>query len=780
VTQQVSAYQYLGKGRKLVEGMEKVTGSAQYTGDIRLPGMLHARPVLSPYAHARIVSIDTAAAAHMPGVVAVLTAQDLPTRDKIVNSRHSAVLAKEKVLFRGQPVVVVVGESEVAAQDGADAVVIDYAPLPAVVDVVKALADDAPVIWPNGLPKEGVDLTAAHAAVDKETEEQERAPSNIHDETHFERGDVEAGFKQADVVIERIYKTPIVHQSYLEPHAVVAEPDVLGRSLTLYTSTQGQFIVRDETARLLGLPKSKVRVVPMTVGGGFGAKYGLVEPLAGAVALALKQPVRLVLTRSEDFLTTTPAPASIIELKTGARKDGTITAIQARVIMDNGVFPFALGGIVGILLGGYYKCPNVRIDCYEVFTNKPQGGAYRAPGAPSATFALESNVEDMARELGIDPLEFRLLNAAETGDPTGNGEPWPSIGLKLCLERIREHPAWQRRARIEDSKSDRNERNPLSSVAQTLEGVGIAVGGWPCFMSPAAAVCRVDTDGTIRVHVGSVDISGVNSSYVLVAAEILGVSPDQVEIVQGDTRSGPYAGPSGGSQTTYSVSGAVASAAREVRKRLLELAADHFEASADDLEIKDGVVQVRGVPDRTILIGELANIAEGKKGGPGPVIGEGRAAVEENAPGFVVHLAKVEVDPDTGRVDLRQYVAVQDVGFALNPLLVEGQIHGGAVQGIGWGLHEAMVYDENGQLLTGTFMDYDVPKADTVPNIETILVQNPSPHGPFGARGIGEPPITAGAAAIANAIRDATGARITELPIRAETVWRALNGDGKQ
>jgi CO/xanthine dehydrogenase Mo-binding subunit len=724
--------------------------------------MLHARPVLSPYAHARIVSIDTAAAARMPGVVAVLTAQDLPTRDKIMNSRHSAVLAKEKVLFRGQPVVVVVGESEVAAQDGADAVVIDYAPLPAVVDVIKALADDAPVIWPDGLPKDGADLTAAHAAVDKETEEQARAPSNIHDETHFERGDVAAGFKQADLVIERIYKTPIVHQSYLEPHAVVAEPDVLGSSLTLYTSTQGQFIVRDETARLLGLPKSKVRVVPMTVGGGFGAKYGLVEPLVGAVALALKQPVRLVLTRSEDFLTTTPAPASIIELKTGARKDGTITAIQARVIMDNGVFPFALGGIVGILLGGYYKCPNVRIDCYEVFTNKPQGGAYRAPGAPSATFALESNIDDIARELGIDPLEFRLRNGVETGDLMGNGDPWPSVGLKLCLERMREHPAWK------------------DGAKRPGQGIGIAVGGWPCGMSPAASVCRVDTDGTIRIHVGSVDISGVNSMYPLIAAEILGVSPDQVEIVQGDTRSGPYAGPSGGSQTTYSVSGAVASAAREARKRLLELAADHFEASADDLEIKDGVVQVKGVPDRAIPIGELAGMAESKAGGPGPIIGEGRAAVEENAPGFVVHLAKVEVDAETGHVALKQYVAVQDVGFALNPMMVEGQIHGGAVQGIGWGLHEAMVYDENGQLLTGTFMDYDMPKADTVPNIETILVQNPAPHGPFGARGIGEPPITAGAAAIANAIRDATGARITELPIRAEMVWRALNEDGKQ
>jgi CO/xanthine dehydrogenase Mo-binding subunit len=448
----------------------------------------------------------------------------------------------------------------------------------------------------------------------------------------------------------------------------------------------------------------------------------------------------------------------VIEMKTGAKKDGTITALQARVLLDNGVFPFALGGIVGILLGGYYKCANVKIDCFEVFTNKPQAGAYRAPGAPSATFALESNIDDMARELGIDPLEFRYRNAAEAGDLMGNGDPWPSLGLKECLERMREHPAWKDR--------------------QPGEGVGIAVGGWPVGATPAAAVCRVDDDGTIRVHVGSVDISGVNSSYVLVAAEILGVSPDQVEIIQGDTQTGPYAGPSGGSQTTYSVSGAVANAAREVRRKLLNVAADHFEASVEDLEIKDGQVQVKGVPARAVALGALADIAQGKKGGPGPIVGEGTAAVEQNTAGFVVHLAKVAVDRDTGLVTPLHYVAIQDVGFALNPMMVLGQIHGGTVQGIGWGLHEAMVYDENGQLLTGSFMDYDMPKIDTVPTIETILVQVPSPHGPFGARGIGEPPITAGAAALANAVRDATGVRVTETPIRPEQLWRAMNNGG--
>ncbi len=752
-----STFRYLGKGHRLVEGLEKVTGNARYAGDLALPGMLHARLVLSPYAHARIVSIDARAAQAVPGVVAVLTADDLPTRDRAVNSRHSAVLAKDRVLWRGQPVVVVVGETEMAARDAADLVVVEYEPLPPIVDVRKAAMPDAPVIWPEGLPKEGADLTAAHAAVDKGEQETTGAPSNIHDEVHFARGDVERGFAEADVVIERVYRTPMVHQGYLEPHASVAEPDPYRGGVTIYTSTQGQFSVRDEVARLLSLPKHKVRVVPMTVGGGFGAKYGIIDPLVAAVAVTLKRPVRLVLTRTEDFLSTTPSPAAIVELKVGARADGALTAIQAHVLMDNGVFPFTLGGIVSILLGGYYKCPNVKIDCYEVLTHKPQAGAYRAPGAPTATFAIESTIDDIARTLGRDPLEFRLHNAVETGDPMGNNDPWPHIGLKAVLERLRDHPAWKDRA------------------AGLNEGIGIAVGGWPCGMSPAASVCRVDTDGTVRVHVGSVDISGVNSSFVLIAAEILDIPPEQVELIQGDTRSGPFAGPSGGSQTTYSVAGAIANAARAVREKLFHVAADHFEASAADLELRNGMVSVKGFPDKAISIGDLAAIAESKAGGPGPIVAEGSAAVSENAPGFVAHLAKVHVDPETGQVTLKQYVAVQDVGFALNPTMVVGQIHGGSVQGIGWGLYEAMVYDEYGQLLTASFMDYNLPSFDQVPDIEAVLVENPSPHGPFGARGVGEPPITAGAAAIANAIRDATGVRVSELPVRAETLWRALH-----
>lgn len=753
---QTATYKYLGKPHKLIDGLEKVTGRGNYTANMTLPGMLHVRLVFSPYAHAKIINIDKAEAEVLPGVVAILTAQDLPTKDRVMASRNSTILAKDEVLFVGQPVVAVVAETEAIAQDGVDRIFVDYEPLPSIADMMAAIQDDAVIVWPEGLPKEETDLTAAHGSAAKEQDEkQDTKPSNIHEENHFGWGDVAQGFQNADIIIEHTYKLPHVHQGYLEPHTVVAEPDPFRGSLTLYTSTQGQFIVRDEVARILSLPNSKVRIVPMMFGGGFGAKYGIVEPLAGAIALAMKRPIRLILTRSEDFLTTTPSPAGLIDLKTGARKDGTLTALQARVVLDNGIYAFALSGMVGRSLG-YYKCPNVQIDCYDVITHKPQIGAYRAPGTPHATLALESNMDEMARTLSLDPLEFRVQNAAEPGDPMGDGEPWPHMGLKLCLERMRDHPAWKNRSK------------------QANEGVGLAVGGWPAFMSPAASVCRVDNDGTIRIHVGSVDISGVNSSFVLIAAEVFRVPPDQVEIIQGDTNSGPFAPNSGGSQVLYSVAGAVKAAAEEAKRKLFELAADQFEANPDDLELENGTVQVKGVPQRAIPIGELVDIAHSQAGGPGPIIGEGRAAVEERSPGFVVHLIKVSVDPETGQVTPQQYVAIQDVGFAVNPMLVEGQIHGGAIQGLGIGLSEAMIYDDEGQLLTGSLMDYDLPKANVTPSVEAVLVHNPSPYSPFGLRGVGEPPITAGAAALANAVRDATGVRLTEVPIRSERLWQAL------
>jgi CO/xanthine dehydrogenase Mo-binding subunit len=751
---EMPATNHVGKPRKLIDGAEKVSGRLRYTADLQLPGMLHARLVLSPYAHARINAIDSTAARAVAGVVRVLTAADLPTAGHQPGSRQTTTLAEGTVRYRGEPVALVLATTAAAAEDGAAAVDVDYEPLSGPVTIAQALAADAAIIWPNGAPQDGADLTAAHAAVATGDDGAAKVFSNVHEQKVFSRGDAAAALAAAEVTVTRSYRTPIVHQGYLEPHAVTVDIDPIRRTLTIYTATQGQFGVRDEVARLLKLKQSQVTVVPMAVGGAFGAKYGIVDPLAAAAALVVGRPVQLVLSRSEDFLTTTPSPAAEFIIKLGARRDGTLTALQADVILDNGVYPFTLGGIVSVLLGGYYRCDNVRIEIREVLTHKPQTGAYRAPGAPQATFALETAIDELAGKLGIDPLQFRLQNVARTGDLMGNNDPWPDMGLAKVLEAAAAHPLWQQR--------------------KAGDGIGLAVGGWPTGVTTAAAVCRVDTDGTVRVHVGSVDISGVNSSFVLIAADVLGVSPDQVEIVAGDTRSGPYAGASGGSQITYSVSGAVYAAAQEARKALLEAAAEMLEARVDDLDIKDGEVNVRGLPGRGLALGKIAKHAQGKKGGRGPIIGEGTSAPVENAPGFVAHIVKVAVDRETGRVTPQQYVAFQDVGFALNPLLVAGQIHGGIAQGIGWGLYEAMRYDEHGELLTASFMDYTMPRADMLPPIEVHLVENRSPHGPYGARGIGEPPITAGAAALANAVADATGARVCELPLRDETVWRAL------
>ncbi|MDJ0753748.1 MAG: xanthine dehydrogenase family protein molybdopterin-binding subunit [Ardenticatenaceae bacterium] len=748
-------YKYLGKPRKLIDGLEKVTGYAQYTADLQLPGMLYIRPIFSPYAHALITAVDKSAALEMPGVVAVLTAEDLPTFERVSNSRNSAVLAKKRVQWAGQPVAVVVASSEAEAADAAEMVFIDYDPLPAAIDMMEAIKPEAPTVWPNGMPEEGDDLASLHTEqVEGQAADDAEKLNNVLNENHFERGDVAADFAASDIIKEHTFDIRSLHQAYLEPHAVTAEPDPLGRRLTIYTSTQGMYGVRSEVARLLGLPQHAVTVKPMTVGGAFGAKYGIYEPLAAAVALTVRRPVRLFLSRTEDFISTTPAPRIRIELKTGFKNDGTTLALQAKVFADNGLFGFGHGGIVATLMAGYYKWNSVKIDTYEVHTHKLAVGAYRAPGAPQGTFAIESIMDDVARELNIDPLDLRLKNAVEGGDFTGTGRSWPQqLGVKKVLERAKEHPLWKNR--------------------QPGDGTGVALGGWPSFMGSADATCRVDTDGRVRINLGIVDISGVKSGFVLVAAEALGVSPDDIEIVQDDTN-GAYGPNSGGSQVTYTVAGAVHSAALEARKQLVDQAAEMFEAAPEDIELIDSHAQVVGVPDKKIHIGKLAEAARGKRGGPGPIKGDGKSAPPENGPGFVVQITKINRDLESGEIVPVAHVTIQDVGFAINPLLAEGQIQGGTLQSIGMGLYEGMVHDENGTLLTGSFMDYGLPRSDNSPELEVILVDNPSPHGPFGARGIGEPPITAGAAALANAVRDATGARVTQLPITAERLWRAL------
>ncbi len=738
------------------DGLEKVSGETRFTADLRLPGMLHARLVLSPYAHARIKKIDGSAAMQVPGVVRVVTASDLPIKLEATESRKRNPLAKDEVIFYGQPVAVVLGESEAAALDGVAQVRVEYEVLPAVVDVMEAIKPGAPIVR----RKEGHGADAEsqmHATVATQNEEEKVVlPPNVSNRSHFKAGDVEAGFKEAAVVVENSFKLPMVHQSYLETQSVVVAPDPLG-GMNVYTSTQAGFYARQEVAASMGVAQSKINVVTMPVGGAFGGKFVLLEPWAAGLAKLSGRPVKLSYYRMEDLLAANPAPDCVIEVKVGARADGTLCALKARIIFDSGVYPGAPAGIAGILLGGYYRFENFDIEALEVLTNKPNSGAYRGPGAPQATFAIESQIDALAHALKLDPLEFRLKNCVIDGDQNPSGQAYPRIGLKACLERLQQHPAWQNRAN-----------------KQPGEGVGIAIGGWPGGLEPAAAACRLDQDGNFTIMTGVSDISGATSSLQLIAAEILGMKPTEVTMINADTNSAPYAGASGGSKTTRTVGAAVLKAAEDARQQVLEIAGQRLEASPEDLEIADGKVSVKGLPSRSITLKEIATRSMNFGAKYAPVFGRGNSAITSSAPGFAAHLVKVKVDQETGDVEVLDYVAVQDVGFAINPGEVEGQIHGGVTQGLGWALYEQMVYDENGTLLSGSLMDYAIQNAPQVPSIDVQLVQIPAPDGPFGAKGVGEPPIIPGGAAVANAIFDATNVRINELPAVPERVLHAI------
>ncbi|MFN3928921.1 MAG: xanthine dehydrogenase family protein molybdopterin-binding subunit, partial [Thermoflexus sp.] len=718
----------IGQRIPMRDGHLKATGRLKFGADLRLPNMLYARLVLSPYAHGHIRHIQTERARAVPGVVAVWTAADLPWFQREPESHARALLAWERVVYYGQPVAVVLAESEASAADGAAQVEVEIDPLPVLIDPLQAMSEDAPRIWPGGRPGMRADAGAHAADVSGPEEARPSQPGNVSDFVRYTRGDIAQGFREADLILELTYRTSSVHQAYIEPHTTTAALDPATETLTIWTSTQDPFGVRGEVADFLGWPENRIRVVPTPVGGGFGGKFALLEPLVAALAVRSQRPVQLTLTRQEEFLIGTPAHAAIITLKTGVKRDGTLTALQARVIFDSGAFPGAPHRIAANLLGSFYRFPHYEIEALEVLTNKPGIGAYRAPGAPQALFALESQMDEMARRLGLDPLEFRLRNVMEEGDELPSGKRYGPIGLRACLEALREHPLWRER---------RKEQG---------EGIGLAVGGWHGGLEPAAAMCHVDRDGVVRIYVGAVDLQGTHTAMAQLAAAILGVPVEHVRILQGDTDMSPYAGASGGSKTTYTVGLAVQRAAEEARQQILRIASEHLEVAPEDLEIRDGHIYVRGVPEPRMSLGEVAGLSQRFGGKFEPVIGRGSSAQTEQAPGFAAMLVRVHVDPETGRVAVREAVVAQDVGRAINPLLIEGQMHGGAAQGLGWGLWEALRYDENGVALTASFVDYAVPTTTEVPPIETLIVEVPSPHGPFGARGVGEPPVVPGAA----------------------------------
>jgi len=669
------------------------------------------------------------------------------------------MLANGVVRYTGEPVAAVLATSEAAALDGVEQLALstEYEVLPAALTLQEAMKDGAPLVAPAAMEDE--EAGAHGAATGGATHE--AVPSNIANRFHYQRGDIAQGFREADVVLERTYATSRLHQAYLEPQANVATIDPLSGGVTIYTATQGIFNVRESTAKTLGVPEQFVRVVPLTVGGGFGGKILLLQPLTAALAVTLRRPVRLVLSRRDDFLVGSPGPGATIELRTGVKRDGSLVALQARLAFDAGASPGAPAGIGGLLVGGYYRIPHLDIESVEVLTNKPPVGAYRAPGAPQATFAIESQMDEMARQLGLDPVEFRLRNAVNEGDPMPNGRPWGRLGLRKILDSLREHPSWQHRDRGDGI------------------GYGIAIGGWPGGVESASACVRANTDGTFQVVIGAVDVTGTATTMALIASEVLGVPPERIRVITADTDQAPYAGMSAGSKITYTVGSAVKIAAEEARRQILAIAAKELEARADDLEIDDRAVRVRGTPQKALPLAEIVQKSMSFGARYAPIFGTGSLPSPKASPAFAAHLVKVRVDPETGQVRLLSHVVIQDVGFAINPAAVDGQIRGGAAQGIGWGLLESMVYDEAGTLLTASFADYSIPRATDVPHTETMFIEVPSEAGPFGAKGVGEPPVIPGGAAVANAIADATGVRITTLPVTPEHLAAMLRDRGR-
>ena len=739
-------YKVIGTRPVRHDGADKVTGRAVYGADLKLSGLVHGRILRSPHAHARIKSIDTSAAEKLPGVLAVCTAADMPDlKDKIadlgegaVNLAHlgANVLAHGKVLYKGHAVVGLAAVSRHVADEAIKLIKVEYEPLPAVTWVLDAMQDSAPLLHDN------VFTSSMGKKSDK--------PSNISAHIHFERGDVDAAFKQADVVVEREFKTASVHQGYIEPHVSTALWNQDGH-LTIWTSTQGSFTARQQTAELLQVPVSQVTVVPCEIGGGFGGKISVyLEPVAALLSRKCGRPVKMVMNRDEVFEATGPTPGSFMRVKLGATKDGKLVAGEAWLAYDAGAFP---GGMIGpgcMCVFSCYDFPHARVDGYDVVDNKPKTQAYRAPGATQAAFACESVVDELAEKLSIDPIEFRLKNAAKEGTRRVDGPVYPRVGFVETLEAARNSQHWQ---------------TPLKGK---FRGRGIASGYWFNIGLKSSAAANVNADGTVSLIEGSTDIGGTRTSVAMQLAETLGITAEAVQPHVADTDSVGYTDVTGGSRVTFATGLAAYEVGLDIQRQMRERAAILWECDASLVEFADGSFYH---DDKSMTFAELA----GKLGQTGgPVVG--RATVNPEGPtnGFGTHVVDVEVDPDTAKVTILRYTVVQDAGKAIHPSYVEGQMQGGAVQGIGWALNEEYVYNVQGTMENASYLDYRMPTTLDVPSIETIIVEVPNPAHPYGVRGVGETPIVAPPAAVANAIYAATGVRMNELPMSPPRLWQAM------
>jgi len=741
-------YTVVGKRVPLKDASEKVSGRALFTGDMTLPGMLHAKILRSPYAHARVLRVDTSQAEKLPGVKAVLSKNNAP-RVKVPVSfdvPSDKVAFDEKVCYVGDEVAAVAAISEEIAEKALKLIKVDYEELPAVFDPEESIKPGAPLIH----------------------DDKER---NIAGSIEVSSGDVEAGFREADYIFEKVFLTSSQRHAAMETHCAIASFDSASK-LTVWTSTQIPFLVQGLLAEYLDIPMSRVRVIKPYLGGGFGSKLDmLVEHICALLSRMTEHPVKLVLTREEEFSATVSRHAFTIRLKVGVKKDGTLTAIEAHIISNEGAYLYKTGplGVAAKTLAATYKCPNTKFEGHRVYTNIMSAGAYRGYGNPQATFAIESMVDMIAERIGIDPVEFRLKNYRQEGDIGCAGLPITVSGLAECLAKGKEQIGWNRR------------RKPGDSVNTKKRGIGMAcfthatgtMGYQPDY---SAASIRINGDGTVQLFIGVADLgTGSNTTLAQIAAEELGLDLDAVDVITGDTGITSFDMGALASKTLYNAGNAVKAAVADVRQKILLRAAGKLEVKPEALEFKDGRIYIKKTPEKGITYREL--IREASKGLRGNVtfIGEASFVNTESPLSFGTQFAEVEVDTETGQVEVLKMVAIQDNGKAINPMVVEGQIEGALQHSIGYSLTENPILDgETGKMLNPDFANYMVLTALDMPKVEVGLVETYEPTGPFGAKGMAELPTVGTAPAIANAIYNAIGTRFTEIPITSEKVFKAI------
>ena len=751
-SQQTQQYDVVGTRPIRHDGLEKVIGAAKFGADTQLSGMLHGKVLRSPHAHARIKSIDTSKAEALPGVTAVVTSKDFPIIGNVIidlaegGSRLLAehIMAADKARYKGHAVAAVSATSAHIAEAALELIEVDYEVLKPVLSIQDSMKDDAPLLH---------DTMTTHFKMERFARGDDTgAQSNIASHIQHKLGDIDKGFADADVIVEGEYTTQTVHQGYIEPHASTATWAGDGR-LTIWTCTQGAFAIRSSCSAILDIPESRIKVIPTEIGGGFGAKATTyLEPVAAILSKKSGRPVKVIMSRKDVFEGTGPAAASLMRTKIGATKDGKITAAKLWLAFDAGAFPGSPIGGATMCATGPYNIENLLVDGYDVVTNHQKVQAYRAPGQPQGSFSVEPLMDELAEKLSIDPMELRLRNVVKEGDRQPNGVPHPVFGAKELEEAMRDHDHYQ---------------TPLSGPNQ---GRGAAIGyRWQGGQASSVTI-NVNSDGTINLTSGSVDIGGTRTAIAMQAAEVLGITAEAVAPAVADTDSVGYTANTGGSRTAFDTGYAAVKAAEEINRLMAQRAALIFEVDEGDITVEGGQFVCPSTEDKISFKDLSARLM--RTGGPVT------CSVSTVSPGIgpviAGNLVDVEVDPETGKVDVLRYTAFMDVGTAVHPAYVEGQIQGGTVQGIGWALNEEYVYDENGAMLNSSFLDYRMPTALDVPMIDTVMIEVPNPKHPFGLRGVGEAPIIPPLSALAIAVSNAIGVRMHDLPLTPDAILKAL------